>query len=462
MDKTYALHLSSMRKFLVFFFLVWASFLKAQNTVVGYVLSAEDSLPLEGAFVLLNEEFAAYADQNGRFEINWMGQPPQALGWHIRHLGYQVLQKKDVGEISEIRKFYLTSETYLENVLKVTTGPKVVLGSEQWNIGDFCWDLEGDMIVLTYQDEDRWKPQALSKKTLFRGGKLLRLDRGKVALIDIEPDQAAFQQIEIPGIVLGFYDQFPGEIIIEGLENYFLLHHNLTEWDLIPLPDSVMKKNIQPVVDTLGNQQYVISDYEPSYPAFGYFIERDGNWNAFHHIQDEKEMELFRSEYKYLGPKEKVEAYQFELDHGIDKEVVAAYMRGFQNTHYHQPLYAPLVILSDTMMVFDHVHHEVSFFSKKGENLGKKEIQYHQLKDFGKWMGKVWKDSVTKRIYTSYKKAGKVSLIEIFPSQQRVELKMQLTHPYVEKIKIRGGEIYYIYKPFESTKKRYLYKERIP
>ncbi|MBL0315191.1 MAG: hypothetical protein IPP69_05175 [Flavobacteriales bacterium] len=37
----------------------------------------------------------------------------------------------------------------------------------------------------------------------------------------------------------------------------------------------------------------------------------------------------------------------------------------------------------------------------------------------------------------------------------------RLTHPYVEKIRMRNGWIYYVYRPFESLQTRYLYRERI-
>jgi hypothetical protein len=121
-----------------------------------------------------------------------------------------------------------------------------------------------------------------------------------------------------------------------------------------------------------------------------------------------------------------------------------------------------LVIFGDTIFVFDHIHHEVSFYNRGGISLGKKKLQYHLLKGEGRWMGKIWKDAKTGKLYSGYEKAGKVKIMEVFPAKESWEWRTQLEKSYVQKIRIKEGQIYYIYKPFESTKKRYLYKETIP
>lgn len=453
-------HLISMRHFFVIVFCGFCATSFAQWK--GWVLSKEDSLPVHGAWVILNDSYSTYTDSAGKFvfELAKLNSVSNTLS--IIGVGFESLVNKQVERQKGDQVFYLTQEDYIETTLDIIEGPNLVWGSEVWNVGDFCWDENGDLIILTYEEEERWKRQEHAKKTLLKGSQLLRLDKRTSRGIHAVNDVRLFQTIHIPGTALGFYDQFPGEILVECLEGFYLLHHDTLQWDLISLPDSVMKRNIKPVVDTIRRKNFIISDFESSYPAFDYFIHDKDQWHSFYHIQDEKEMELFRSEYKYLGPKEKVEAYQFELDHGVDKEVVAAYMRGFQHSHYHQPLYAPLVVMGDTIWVFDHIHHQVHSFSSKGESTRVHKIQYHLQKGAGKWIGKIWKDGVTQRIYTAYKKSGSISIYEIFPSEERFEFCIQLTHAYIEKIKIRGGDIYYIYKPFESTKNRYLYKEKIP
>jgi glutathione peroxidase-family protein len=40
--------------------------------------------------------------------------------------------------------------------------------------------------------------------------------------------------------------------------------------------------------------------------------------------------------------------------------------------------------------------------------------------------------------------------------------KVKLHYKYVEKIRVHNNKIFYIYRPFESIQKRFLYKEKLP
>jgi hypothetical protein len=444
---------------ILFFILVYHSLtIHAQYTLDGKILNSKDSLPIENAFVQWGSN-SAFSDIKGTFRIQVASDPNEPL--FIHHPGFARYKTDLIIRSNAEMVFYLKEKEVIGNVLEVASGPEVVFGSEVWNVGDFAWDHNGDLLILTYEEEDRWKRQEDAKKTLFRGGKVLKLDEHEVQILDLKNDQRQYKVLPVPGLALGFYDQFPGEIIVQCLDQFYLVYQNELDWDLIPLSDSLMRNQIKPVVDTIRKGEFVISDFEPSYPAMDFYLKMGNDWKSFYHIRDEREMELFRSEYKYLGPKEKVEAYQFQLDHGIDKEIVAAYMRGFQHTHYHSELYAPLLILGDTMMIFDHVHHEVIMMKKNGALLLKQKIDYHLIKGLGKWKGKIWKDSITQRLYTAYERSGKTTLVEIFPHSGHYRIMFTLAHSYIQKMRIKGGEIFYIYKPFESTKKRYLFKEKI-
>jgi hypothetical protein len=40
--------------------------------------------------------------------------------------------------------------------------------------------------------------------------------------------------------------------------------------------------------------------------------------------------------------------------------------------------------------------------------------------------------------------------------------KVRLEFRYIDKIAIQNNFVYYVYRPFESTQKKFLYKERLP
>ena len=418
--------------------------------ISGRVWDEKSLQPIQGAWVVLDNGRSSFTNEKGEYSIQDNRLEQDQIQIQVLMTGFS--NWRYVGPKRDVPKEILLLENTKEMApLEIVEGPEVVFGSDVWNVGDFVWDDNGDLVMLIYDSEERWKRQEDAKRTLFNGVKLLRMKS------DTIQHQKEYRMYPIPGLAEGFYDQFPGEIIVKGYNQYFMLRED----QLFILPDSVMKSEIMPVVDTLGNADFVMSDFQASYPAFDYYIANENKWMSIQHLEDEKEMELFRSEFKYLGPKEKVEAYQFQLDTGVDKEIIAAYMRGFPQSHYHTELNAPLLILGDTITILDHLHSKCFRFDKMGKQIDEKKIEYHHLKGMGKWLGKIYKDPASQHIYTAYLKAGKVTLFEIDLRNSSQKKVLELTHPYVDRIRIRDRQIFYIYRPFESSQKRYLYSEKI-
>ncbi len=431
----------------------WVLFFCSQvlwGQISGRVWDEKSLQPIQGAWVVLDNGRSSFTNEKGEYSIQDNRLEQDQIQIQVLMTGFS--NWRYVGPKREVpREILLLENTKDMAPLEIVEGPEVVFGSDVWNVGDFVWDDNGDLVMLIYDSEERWKRQEDAKRTLFNGVKLLRMKS------DTIQHQKEYRMYPIPGLAEGFYDQFPGEIIVKGYNQYFMLRED----QLFILPDSVMKREIMPVVDTLGNADFVMSDFQASYPAFDYYIANENKWMSIHHLEDEKEMELFRSEFKYLGPKEKVEAYQFQLDTGVDKEIIAAYMRGFPQSHYHTELNAPLLILGDTITILDHLHSKCFRFDKMGKQIDEKKIEYHHLKGMGKWLGKIYKDPASQHIYTAYLKAGKVTLFEIDLRNSSQKKVLELTHPYVDRIRIRDRQIFYIYRPFESSQKRYLYSEKI-
>ncbi|MEY4330709.1 MAG: hypothetical protein RL609_1457 [Bacteroidota bacterium] len=442
-------HLTNMKRCLIIgVFLFWASNLWCQ--VQGKVSDAERHSAIQGAWIVLDNGRSAYSNVQGEFVIQDKRSKSDNIQVQILMTGYA--NWKFVGQLQDFpNEISLQALPDTLQTLEIVEGPSVVFGSDIYNVGDFLWDDNGDLLLMIYEAEERWKRQEDAKRTLYNGVKILRV------ISNGNQEGVEHHLYPIPGLVEGFYDQFPGEVMIKGHHQYFMLRDD----QLFVVPDSVMKREVMPVVDTLGSGEFVMTDFQATYPAFDYYLASDNGWKSLHHMVDEKEMELFRSEFKYLGPKEKVEAYQFQLDTGVDKEIIAAYMRGFPQSHYHSPINAPLMILGDSLIVLDHLHNQAFYYSKKGQLLQSKKIEYHQLKGTGKWSGKIWKDPVTHKLYTSYLKSGKISIYALNLHQETQTQVITLTHPFVDKIRIKGDQIFYIYRPFESSQKRYLYSEKI-
>jgi hypothetical protein len=411
---------------------------------IGIVRSTETGDNIIGAYVLSESGYSCYTDSNGVFQAG-----PIKFGERLTIVaaGFQTLysQYKSNGQI-----FQLTIAMNVQMPLVITAGPSIVFSSESWNVGDFMWDVNGELQLLVYEKEKRWKRQEDAHRTIF--------ENAKIAFNSGAQSQRQWVSLYLNENAIGFYPQFPGEVIIEGEKNYYLKVGD----ELAFLPDSLFRPYFKPVVEKMKDESFLVTDFQPDYPAFSYYrTKQDSQWIPLHYIQDEKEMELFRSEYKYLGPREKLEAFQFQLDHKIDKEIVGAYMSGFPSKPYHSPIYAPLILLGDTILVIDHLHDEVTMYNRLGEKMSKVPCHHHKKKDIGKWKGEVWRDPLTHKLYTAYEKSGRVKCFEMDVLNDELIPCMELVYRYCEKIKVRGGEVFFVYRPFESSQKRYLYKQKI-
>ena len=71
-------------------------------------------------------------------------------------------------------------------------------------------------------------------------------------------------------------------------------------------------------------------------------------------------------------------------------------------------------------------------------------------------------DRVTGEIYAVYERAGYTYIGWIDTKSGEISEHVRLNHRYIQQISIFKNQVYYIYRPYESTQKKYLYKERLP
>jgi hypothetical protein len=88
-------------------------------------------------------------------------------------------------------------------------------------------------------------------------------------------------------------------------------------------------------------------------------------------------------------------------------------------------------------------------------------LYFHYHKDRTGWRRNMIKDPVTGKIYAVFEKDGITYLGDVNLNNGQIITKHRMYHKYVEKIRVNAGFAYYIYRPFESIQKRFLYKERL-
>ncbi|MBI1837018.1 MAG: hypothetical protein HYR91_07105 [Flavobacteriia bacterium] len=317
--------------------------------------------------------------------------------------------------------------------------PQKIFYSEYVSVADFEVLPDGKYILLTY-------PKKLNKGSdvvLYDGENIISNIPINDKAVELIHDFRGNPHVVCEKNVFGLYVKDKQIAIATHEKNYFM-------------------KYLAPILDS-NYTKYYITDFNKDYPSMNYyaFDQMDSTYSKIITITDDFMMELYRSEYKWVDVRTKLWAKQKEQETGIDAQIWVG-ANYFTQSVYYKKLYAPMFHRNDTLFVFDYYKDLLFRFNKKGDVIDSLPI-YHQFhaKETG-WKNKLIQDQVTGQIYALFDESGYASLRRINTNTGELMEKIPLKFRYVDKIEVHDNAIYYIYRPFESIQKKYLYKELIP
>lgn len=436
-------------RFLVFLFLVVTSpVLLAQNkrvVVVGSVNDKDTGSPIEGVNVTISgSTVGASTNRKGNFILKlWNSRKYKFV---ITHVGYQALYtERDLSGYAKdtlYLKYTMKSVSFELDSFSVEAEKKpiVVYKSTRVSVSDFEFYEDG-LVLLTYE------------KRLEKGAELI--------LTDYEQQEES--RIQVPGEASELYRDYLGNVNLICENKVYRITTGAYGLELIEIPVKDFYDLIKPCVDTLQNQ-IIFSDFLKQFPKFKYYLYTPADTTAqvLREIVDEGLAHAYHFEYYSLSNAQK--AYALRLASrlkGYDEYDVAAAMTGFANDFMYEPLFAPLFTINDTMYVFDHYDGVMAKYVGDTTLAEEDEISYHKPRQWKEWKKQMFFDEVTHRIYALFQKKGHYQLKEISRANGQIVKTMKLTHKYVEEIKVMDGFVYYVYRPYESLQKKFLYKEKI-
>jgi hypothetical protein len=333
----------------------------------------------------------------------------------------------------------LTSRTLNEVVIRPPGVPDTVFQSEEISVADFEILQNGKMVLLTY-------PKQLKK------GSDLKLYDG----------QQILSTFSIPDVAEELIRDFRGNAHVICQENVYCVSLVNDTLNLATLPKDYFYNYVAPIVDTSTTKLF-FSNFNELYPAFDYFAfdQLDSVYKKIAEIEDELMMELYRSEYKWVDVRTKLWAKYKELETGIDAEIWVG-ANYFTQSLYYKELYAPMFGKNDTFYVFDYYKDRMLSFDKDGEPIDSVAIYHHYNPKYTGWAKQLLQDRQTGIIYALYEKDGFSYLGLMDLKTGEVSEKVKLAYKYVDKVLVYNNSVYYIYRPFESAQKKFLYKERLP
>ena len=333
----------------------------------------------------------------------------------------------------------IKSQFLKEIVVKSPGVPDTVFESNRLSVADFEIQRDGKLILLTYP------------KQLKKGCELLLYDGLEV-----------LNSFSVPGIAEELVHDYRGNTHIVCKENVFGIHLNKERIGISTLEKNYFFKYLAPILDTNKSKMF-FSNFKKEYPAFDYYAydQEDSTYLKIVEIKDDLMMELYRSEYKWVDVRTKLWAKNKEIETGVDAEIWVG-ANFFTQSIYYKELYAPLFYRNDSIFVFDYYTDKLLVFDGRGEKIDSISIYHHYQPKASGWSKQLIQDRITGEIYAVYDKAGFTFLGLIDTKTGEIKEKVKLEFRYIDKLEVHNNFVYYVYRPFESTQKKFLYKERLP
>ncbi|MNY03729.1 hypothetical protein D3C86_1363630 [compost metagenome] len=378
--------------------------------------------------------FRVSTEKSTRFDIEHIAFNP------MEQLPAKVFSGKPSDTLTILVRMHYSKERLIDEVVIKPVGvPDTVFESERVSVTDFEFMPNNNLLLLTYP------------KNLKRGTELVLFDGFNL-----------LGEIPLPEKGTELIRDYRGNPHVLTEKNVFGITEKNRQVQIAPIEKEYYMTYIAPIVDT-ALTKYYFSNFNPKYPAFDYFTFDivDSTYRKIAKIQDDLMMELYRSEFKWVDIRTKLWAKEKENETGIDKEIWVG-MYYFTNSIYYKELYAPIFERNDSIFLFDHYKNLMFTYSYQGDLIDSIPIYYHlQPKENG-WKKQLIQDYETGEIFVQYETAGKAQLRHFNTVTGKLGSPVQLHFKYPENIQLKGNSVYYIYRPFESTQKKYLYRERLP
>lgn len=317
--------------------------------------------------------------------------------------------------------------------------PDTVFGSPEYSVEDFIITDKG-LILLAYE------------KTLAKGSRLLITDA----------TQSIQSALSLDFYAIHLYTDYNHQHYVVGEHSAYRIQLHNDSILLTREEDEVFKEFTQRIIDSVYGKYY-FTNYQDIYPAFNFYSlkAKDSVAQLLHAVKDDFMMELYLSEFKYVKPQEKLWAVRQEAKTGIDKEIWIG-AKYFTHSLYYKPVYAPMAVFGDTAYIFDHYKDKLLRVDcRNDQKLDSTSITYHHAMGKDKWKQPLIFDDALHKAYALFQNKGNLYLRKINLETGQIDLAIQLYYRYVHKVSVHNGYAYYIYRPFESAQKKFIYREKI-
>src|SRR5690606_9106531 len=415
------------------------------NTREVLVLDSADRLPVPDVAISMNGMPQGATDADGKALLRWEGSPGIVRFAHVAYRPLELHLPTAFGEGPWTVRL-AASDLLLGPVTVGRAAPETVFQRTDLHAADLLVNAAG-LWVLAYAHPRLVRAVGDAGKEILRDVRLVLLD-------------SLFHEVAscpVPEDVFGLRQDLRNEVVVEGTRHAFGVGRSGNDIVLNPFGLEELRRAILPWTDSIPG--WVLgSNANATYPALDHMALdplRDTT-RVVCSVVDTFMMDLFRSEYKYMKGADKVQAMNLAAELGVDKEVVAGYMTGFSRNIWFRPLYAPLFVVGDTLLVFDHARGQLRKFTRTFQEAGTVPLAHTAKVEGRHWSGRLMQDRATGQVHALFQRNGTAWLRAVDPVRGTLGTAFRLAYGYPVRVQVHAGMVYYIWRPHGSLQKRTL------
>ncbi len=448
--------------FLVFFLILFHLVVVSQKTdvrVTGAVYDETSGEPLENVNIRFQQSrTGTITDDLGGFLLSTQNLPAILI---VSHIGY---------ETENISIKFAPLDELIINLRQKTSGLSGVVITS--NRIDTVF-IDDEYAVLDYEVLDDGILLLIFKYNLLRS-ELLFTDFGGRELMELKV---------LPAKPLQLLKDCLGSLHVISKNKAFQVS---LDDDLIRLYDGVEIGKFRALMDDckfeIKNKLYFSQKGFMELGRIFYYINTDDNQkHLLCSIFDENKMDFF-----YQNPENAILFGVTGPDlgdlRGLEGDLdLIGHMRfadteaHFRKTTFLSPAYLPIFRIGDSVAIFNHPKSQIEFYGFTDSLLGSIPISYHldsltykgivpasAFKREGKWLKEIYVDQKLGKAYTLFMKSnGNKTIKEINLKTGGLLPAILIPFPYVRKINIYDGYVYFIYKGWGSNQRNKLFRQRL-
>ncbi len=387
----------------------------SQNVQIrGYIYDSVTRSPVQQVEIINDDNSAkAVTDENGFFSFSHSSLPAKLQLRHISYYTKEVL----ITDVRNTQKFVLTSKSFDLKAVEISVNvPLQVMPDKHYHIMDFEFYADR-MIVLAFENQSFLTPVLL--------------------LIDLNGDTLSRVEVSKP---VKLCKDYTGRVFLYTKTVAWAVNFDSTGLylsDPVDIADYDAVNNV--VLGQSGTRYYLKGSYN-NHQEIDYFNYEQINdtLNCFKKIVDADNLKRNRKGYYFDGKEEDIR---------------------FQQLIMLRPVYAPLVCLEDTLVLFNFIESKIEKYSANADPIGKYDISFQQDKSFA---GELLVDNAGSKVYFVFRKNGLSTLKEVDINSGKIVQSVSIpAFVFIEKIKVYDDVVYFLYKEKYNQEYKKLYKFKI-